>query len=77
MKQFTYEVVYQAADGQSGLCTGEIGIPAGDFQHAVGQVMRASFMQITQGKAVFGQPGKGCRGPYQVTRFLLQQKADA
>lgn len=77
MKEFTYEVVYHGADGQSAICTGSIEVEPGDFQQALIQVMRRSFLQITQGKATYGQPGKGCRGPYQITRFLLQQKADA
>ena len=35
--------------------------------------MLASFLQLTNGRAVFGTPGAGCRGPYSVTRFLLEK----
>jgi hypothetical protein len=37
------------------------------FDHA----MRETFLQLTQGKAVFGQPGVGCSGPYEITSLTL------
>ena len=33
--------------------------------------MRHSFQQLTSGKAIYGQPGAGCRGPYKISRFEL------
>lgn len=37
--------------------------------------MRASFNALTNGRAVFGTPGAGCRGPYSITRFVLEKTA--
>jgi hypothetical protein len=34
--------------------------------------MRDPFHTITQGKAVFGQPGRGCNGPYEIRRVLIE-----
>ena len=31
----------------------------------------ASFHQLTEGKAVFGDPGKGCTGPYNILRLAI------
>ena len=36
-------------------------------------VMSASFQQLTSGRAVFGQPGAGCRGPYTITKLVLEK----
>lgn len=35
--------------------------------------MRRSFQQLTGGKAIFGSPGAGCRGPYSITSFRLEK----
>jgi hypothetical protein len=34
--------------------------------------MRALFAKLKAGKAVFGNPGIGCAGPYGVSRFLIE-----
>lgn len=46
------------------------------FRVALDDAMRASFDQLTNGEAVYGQPGLGCEGPYTVTRMLIEEKAD-
>ena len=35
--------------------------------------MRSSFMKLTRGQAVFGNPGIGCSGPYHVTKFTISE----
>lgn len=60
-----------AAGGQSFECRGAIDNADWNDQDLLGRAMRDSFMQLTQGKAVFGKPGIGCRGPYKITRFEL------
>lgn len=70
--KYTYEVSGTAAGGQSWKTTGEIETEPGDFVLALTQVMKLSFQQLTQGKAVFGNPGVGCRGPYSIKRYVLE-----
>jgi hypothetical protein len=56
--------------------TGETWQTAGEVEaewhKAFDVAMRASFEQLTHGKAVYGNPGKGgCRGPYKISRVEL------
>jgi len=71
-QQYKYEVAGTTGDGNTWTTTGEITISPGDFVSALTRVMRLSFEQLTQGKAVFGTPGMGCRGPYEITRYSLE-----
>jgi hypothetical protein len=32
-----------------------------------------TFEHLTQGRAVFGKPGVGCRGPYDIHRVTIEQ----
>ena len=40
-------------------------------------VMAEIFDQLTRGKAVYGKPGVGCDGPYQVIEFHIEQVEDS
>lgn len=60
------------AEGQTWQTTGEMDIDSGNFLLALSAVMRLSFQQLTQGLAVYGKPGVGCRGPYHITRYVLE-----
>jgi hypothetical protein len=57
-----------AADGQTYKCEGEVD---GTYPEICTTACVAAFKQLTGGKAVYGQPGVGCRGPYKITRFEL------
>ena len=57
-----------AASGQSWKTTGTVEV---EWIDAFDAAMRDSFRQLTGGKAVFGKPGVGCRGPYEIRRFEL------
>lgn len=63
-----YTVEGTASDGQTWMTEGSVN---GDFPDCLEDAMRAAFQQLTGGKAVFGQPGIGCRGPYKIKRFEL------
>ena len=77
MKTYAYEISGGAARGQSWTTRGEVGITTpGAFRVALDDAMRASFMQLTHGDAIYGQPGLGCEGPYTVTRMLIEEKED-
>lgn len=36
--------------------------------------MKDTFEQLTQGRAIYGQPGVGCRGPYAIKRVLIEEQ---
>lgn len=44
-----------------------------DFNEAFDYAMRETFRQLTEGKAVFGNPGLGCKGPYDIHRITIEQ----
>ena len=73
-QEFSYTVVGTSASGDTWTCEGSIDAEPGDFYNVIHSAMRASFKQLTGGKAVFGNPGKGgCRGPYTITMFQLKR----
>lgn len=68
-----YTVNGTAADGQTYEVAGTLSCQPGDFVFATKRAMQMAFMELTQGKAVFGKPGLGCSGPYTVTRLLVEE----
>jgi len=44
-----------------------------EFQECWDAVMIETFNQLTHGRAVFGSPGVGCRGPYDIRRVVIEQ----
>lgn len=74
MPGYTYTVSGTAAENQTWETSGRIQTDLeGGFPNMVQEAMRESFMQLTQGKAVFGNPGIGCRGPYKITKLLVER----
>jgi hypothetical protein len=63
-----YKVEGSAADGQTWTIEGNV---SGELPDILTTAIHDSFGQLTGGKAVFGHPGLGCRGPYKVARFEL------
>jgi hypothetical protein len=45
----------------------------GDFPRMLDQAQLSSFKKLTNGEAVYGQPGVGCQGPYQIKRMLVEE----
>jgi len=72
---YNYSLEGTAADGQtwfaSGVVTTEL---EGDFPNALEDAQRKAFHQLTQGKAVYGKPGVGCRGPYRITKLIVERQ---
>lgn len=78
MITYTYTMQGTANRGQSWTTHGEISTEQpGDFFGVLAEAQLDSFMQLTEGKAVFGKPGLGCDGPYQILRFLVERRSDA
>jgi hypothetical protein len=77
MPTYTYTVIGTAADGQTWEASGEAkSANAGAFMEMLDFAMRSAFMKLTSGKAVYGKPGVGCRGPYTVTHLELDLKPE-
>jgi hypothetical protein len=80
-QRFHYVVAGTAAGGQTweveGEIAGEYELDGGppDLRRMMEQVGRQSFVQLTQGKAVFGHPGVGCIGPYTYMDIRLMRVA--
>jgi hypothetical protein len=73
--KYAYEVAGKAADGQTWTTKGVVGdFKPGQFNAAVKTAMADAFMDLTHGHAVYGYPGKGCDGPYAVTRLLIEEE---
>jgi hypothetical protein len=74
MIEYHYEVCGTASDGQTWTTTGSVfAEKAGQFMNMPMLAMKQTFLKLTQGKAVFGKPGVGCRGPYKVTKLTIQE----
>lgn len=63
-----YTIEGTNAGGQTWTTKGRV---EADYPECLQAAMRDSFRQLTRGKAVFGQPGVGCRGPFKIIRFEL------
>lgn len=70
--KYSYDIAGTAADGQTWETTGTVEC---EFVAAYDRAMRASFAQLTGGKAVYGEPGKGCNGPYKINRVEIREQA--
>lgn len=70
--KYKFKVEGMAAAGQSWTASGVVAAASpGQFQLVIDGAMRETFAQLTGGKAIYGKPGIGCRGPYTITSFLL------
>lgn len=70
----TYRYKYEGLTGSGNTWATE-GTIEGDIAEVTihRETMRASFQQLVNGRAVFGVPGAGCRGPYTITRYTLEK----
>lgn len=72
---YRYQVDGEDANGNGWTTIGVVNVEGeGMFGEALMEAQRRSFMQLTQGKAEYGNPGAGCTGPYKITNFLLQRE---
>lgn len=72
MAAYAWTLEGTAADGQSWATSGTLYDEPGNFPAVVSAAMRASFIQLTQGKAVYGKPGLACNGPYTMKRLVVE-----
>lgn len=69
-KTYTFEIGGTGANGQTWTAKGTV---SAEFVDVFNAAMRESFEQITGGRAVFGKPGLGCNGPYDIDRVVIEQ----
>lgn len=69
-KKYQFIIEGTGANGQTWTATGNIEC---EFNEVFDLAMRDAFMQLTSGKAVYGKPGVGCNGPYDVTSVVIKQ----
>lgn len=75
MSTYRWKMSGAAADGQTWETAGTINLRPGQFRLIFDLVWDEAFQQLTKGAAVYGEPGKGCRGPYDIRHFSIE-KAD-
>lgn len=77
-KTYHYEVVGTDRDGQGWVIDGYVDdIPGELFHHVIQVIESETFMQLTQGKAVFGRPELTCKGPYNINRITIEQRKES
>lgn len=70
-KSYRFTVDGHGAEGATFQTTGTT---LCELAHAFDIAMEESFHQLTNGKAVYGSPGVGCRGPYSIRRVLIEEQ---
>lgn len=70
-KLWRFSVSGQGSEGNVFDATGVT--PPCELHEAFDVIMKDAFHQLTQGKAVFGHPGVGCKGPYRIRRFYFEE----
>ena len=69
-KRYKYELEGTGGNGQTWKTNGLIECPFDDILYCA---TLNTFEQLTEGKAVFGKPGVGCNGPYEVTKLTFER----
>lgn len=76
-RTYRYEVIGNDRDGHGFTITGYVDDLPGELFHHVIQVIEAEvFMQLTQGKAVYGHPETTCKGPYRLLKVTIEDKPE-
>jgi hypothetical protein len=69
-KVYRYKMEGSGAGGATFTTSGTINC---EFNDAFHDAMVDSFDQLTKGRAVYGKPGAGCRGPYDIHKVVIEQ----
>lgn len=74
MPKYRYEMHGAAAQEQSWAVSGFIETQnPGEFLNVPRAATADAFEQLTNGKAIFGKPGVGCKGPYRITKLTIEE----
>jgi hypothetical protein len=70
VKSYSFTCVGKGAGGQTWTASGRLD---SEFRFVCDEVMRQTFRQLTGGTAVYGRPGLGCAGPYEVDKIVIER----
>lgn len=70
MKRYRFTATGCGSGGATFSATGELDA---EFADVFNLAMFATFHQLTHGKAVYGSPGIGCQGPYDIRSVVIEQ----
>jgi hypothetical protein len=70
IRSYRYTIEGSGAHGQTFRTEGDV---TSDFHDAFHVSMVDTFEKLTKGKAIFGKPGVGCQGPYDIHRVVIEQ----
>jgi hypothetical protein len=71
MKNYAFKIEGSSANGQTWMASG---VMECEFHETFNAAMKHTFQQLTNGEAVYGKPGVGCNGPYNILRVLIEQE---
>jgi hypothetical protein len=70
LKNYRFEIKGTARNDQTWCASGTLFNC--EFNESFDHALRSTFEQLTNGKAVYGQPGKGCAGPYEILSVTIE-----
>jgi hypothetical protein len=73
MQSYRFEASGLAAEGQTWTVEGAFAHTSASISDVIPAARRLAFDKLTEGKAVFGQPGKACKGPYDITKIVIEK----
>ena len=76
VRVYNFEISGRSADDQTWTVSGDVTDSANDVGAAFDAAMRLAFSRLTEGKAIFGKPGVGCKGPYSIDKIVLERSAE-
>ena len=72
MIKYKYQLNGTAAEGQTWQANGIVETEKlGDWLKTPSLALKDAYDQLTHGRAIYGKPGVGCRGPYRMTRLVI------
>ena len=70
-QRYSFVITGSATESQTWTTSGEVTVTSYDFLDVPNEAMLQTFQQLTRGKAVYGKPGVGCRGPYTINSMTI------
>lgn len=70
IKQYTYTVNGSGSNEQTWEISGTVEC---EFIQMHARIMQDTFRRLTNGQAIFGKPGVGCEGPYDIHKIVIEQ----
>lgn len=68
-----YSFTVEGTSGEEAQTWTATGVVECEFKDVFGTVLGNAFQKLTSGRAIFGKPGVGCSGPYDIDRIVIEQ----